>query len=107
MILMHKTQRKLLIILNKIDFNKMSLRDIGFLVGENHPQKIKYHLEKLIDKGLIIKTENGYEKEKDNYKIIKSLENEIKKLKDEIKLLKQRENDEELKNDYYYDLYSG
>ena len=38
----------------------MRLREIGNLIGENHPQKIKHHLSQLQKKGLIeIKKEKG------------------------------------------------
>jgi repressor LexA len=49
----HPIQEKLLKIVPKINLRKMSLRDIGSLVDETHPQKIKHHLNQLEKKGLV------------------------------------------------------
>ncbi|MFA6171022.1 MAG: S24 family peptidase [Patescibacteria group bacterium] len=49
----HPIQEKLLKIVPKINLKKMSLRDIGLLVEESHPQKISHHLSQLEKKGFI------------------------------------------------------
>lgn len=49
----HPIQNKLLGILPKINFKKMSLRDVALLVDETHPQKIRHHLTQLEKKGLV------------------------------------------------------
>jgi len=49
----HPTQEKLLKIAVKINLKKMSLRDIGLLVDEAHPQKIRHHLNQLEKKGFV------------------------------------------------------
>ncbi|MBN1262836.1 MAG: hypothetical protein JW991_00600 [Candidatus Pacebacteria bacterium] len=48
---MHKTQRQLLRIAKTRDLSKLSLREIGKMVGINHPQKVKHHLQQLQKKG--------------------------------------------------------
>lgn len=51
---MHPLQEKLLKISSKNDLGKISLREIGRLIGEkNQPQKIKHHLLQLEKKGLL------------------------------------------------------
>jgi len=49
----HPLQIKLLSLAEEDMLSGLSLRDIGKLIGEEHPQKVKYHLEQLQDKGLI------------------------------------------------------
>ncbi|MEO6728855.1 MAG: S24 family peptidase [Candidatus Dojkabacteria bacterium] len=44
---MHKTQRKILQISQTQDISKLSLRVLGKLIGEVHPQVVKYHLNAL------------------------------------------------------------
>lgn len=50
---MHQTQRKILDLAKSQDLGKLSLRQIGASIEVEHPQKVKYHLEKLIKKGLL------------------------------------------------------
>ncbi len=50
---MHTIQEKLLKIINDVNLNKMSLRQIARLIGEEHPQKITHHLSQLEKKKLI------------------------------------------------------
>jgi len=50
---MHKTQRKILQISKSQDISKMSLRNLGKLIGEDHPQVVKYHLNALEKSGEI------------------------------------------------------
>ncbi len=50
---MHPIQEKLLKILDQKNLNNMTLRDIGELIKEPLPQKVKHHLEQLEKKGFI------------------------------------------------------
>lgn len=51
---MHKIQEQLLKVSSKNDLGKLSLREIGKLVGcEDQPQKIKHHLFQLEKRGLL------------------------------------------------------
>lgn len=51
--IMHSIQEKLLKILNSQPLQGQTLRQIGELIGETSPQKIKHHLEQLQERGLI------------------------------------------------------
>lgn len=44
---MHPIQQQLLELSQRYDLKKMGLRQIGRLVGVDHPQKIKFHMERL------------------------------------------------------------
>lgn len=50
---MHAIQEKLLKLLNSKPLQGQTLRQIGDLIGETSPQKIKHHLEQLQERGLI------------------------------------------------------
>ncbi len=50
---MHIIQQKILRLAEKQNIDQMSLHEIGRLVGEEHPQKIKHHLGQLRKKGFI------------------------------------------------------
>ena len=50
---MHILQQKILKLVETYNLNQMSLRQIGKLIKENHPQKVKHHLAQLTEKGLI------------------------------------------------------
>lgn len=50
---MHEIQRKILDLAMSKNIGRMKLREIGYLVGEPHPQKIKHHLNQLEKRGLI------------------------------------------------------
>ena len=50
---MHIIQEKLLKELNRKNLSGMTLREIGFLVGEKSAQKIKHHLSQLSKRGFI------------------------------------------------------
>ncbi len=50
---MHALQEKLLSISDRINIGVMSLRAIGKLVGEDHPEKIRHHLRQLEKRGLV------------------------------------------------------
>lgn len=46
-------QERLLCLLNQVNVEGMSLREVGEFVGVNSPQKVKHHLTSLEKKGLI------------------------------------------------------
>jgi len=50
---MHTIQEKLLQSMGQQGFRGLTLRQIGELVGEQYPQKIKHHLDQLEKRGLI------------------------------------------------------
>ena len=50
---MHRVQEKILNLSKSQEIGNLKLREIGELVGESHPQKIKHHLNQLIKKGLL------------------------------------------------------
>lgn len=50
---MHYTQIKILDLANKTNIATLKLREIGEMVGEPHPQKIKHHLSQLLKKGFL------------------------------------------------------
>ena len=50
---MHSIQRKLLELVSDCNLGALSLREIGRRIGEQFPQKIKHHLIRLEQKGLI------------------------------------------------------
>lgn len=50
---MHSIQQKLLRLADTYNLGAMPLRDIGKIIGDQHPQLIKHHLEQLERKGFI------------------------------------------------------
>jgi len=50
---MHILQEKILKLVSEKNIGTMTLREIGALVGEQYPQKIKHHITQLERKGLI------------------------------------------------------
>lgn len=48
---MHEIQKKLIKLSQKKDISNMTLRQIGRLIGEEHPQKVKHHLNQLEKRG--------------------------------------------------------
>ena len=56
---MHPIQDKLLNVAAERNLGRLSYREIGRLIGEDHPQKIKYHLALLERRGLIQLTADG------------------------------------------------
>lgn len=50
---MHIIQQKLLDLAEKKNIGRMTLREIGALIGETSPQKVKHHLAQLEKKGFI------------------------------------------------------
>lgn len=51
---MHVLQQKLLKLISERNIAGLKLREIGGLISEKHPQKVKHHLNQLKEKGLII-----------------------------------------------------
>jgi len=49
----HKIQRSILDLASKKDLGRMTLREIGECIGEEHPQKVKHHLGQLKLKGFL------------------------------------------------------
>lgn len=57
---MHIIQQKLLNLAKERNLAELTLRKIGELIGEaGSPQKIKHHLDKLMEKGLLLPSANG------------------------------------------------
>ena len=50
---MHSIQEKLLQVAENKNLGQMTLREIGALVGESSPQKVKHHMTQLQKKGLL------------------------------------------------------
>ncbi len=50
---MHEIQRKILELASAENISQMGLREIGRKIGVDHPQKVKFHLEKLQTKGFL------------------------------------------------------
>lgn len=50
---MNEIQKNILDLSKKYDLNQLGFRQIGRLIGEPHPQKIKYHVEQLKKAGLL------------------------------------------------------
>ena len=44
---MHPIQKKLIELNQKYDLSSLGLREIGRMIGESHPQKIKHHMQQL------------------------------------------------------------
>jgi repressor LexA len=56
---MHTIQEKILNLVESKNLSGLTLREIGDLIGEKFPQKIKHHLDQLEKKGfLVIDTKN-------------------------------------------------
>lgn len=50
---MHRLQRELLGLAESGSLDDRSLREMGELIGEEHPQKVKYHLDQLVKRHLV------------------------------------------------------
>jgi repressor LexA len=50
---MHTIQEQILKLMSTENIGRMTLREIGELIGEKYPQKIKHHLDQLQKKGLV------------------------------------------------------
>lgn len=51
----HHAQTKLALQAKTVDYSTMTLREIGSLVGVDHPQKTKHHLTQLVKRGVLDK----------------------------------------------------
>lgn len=56
---MHNIQEKLLKLVDEKNIGNLTLRQIGELIGENLPQKVKHHLSQLERKGFILIDKNN------------------------------------------------
>lgn len=56
---MHPIQKKLLKLVDEYNLGRLSYREIGKLIGESHPQKVKHHLEQLEQRQLIKSNNEG------------------------------------------------
>src|SRR5438034_447185 len=56
---MHPIQERLLGLAAVHNLGRLSYREIGKLIGETHPQKVKYHLEQLERSGLVRSNAEG------------------------------------------------
>ncbi len=56
---MHELQTKLLALIRARPSTPVNLRQLGLLLGGAHPQNIKYHLQRLVQKGLIHWRDDG------------------------------------------------
>ncbi len=56
---MHKSQKKILEIIKDEDISSYGLRKLGEKIGVDHPQKVKWHLSKLIKDGYLYRNSNG------------------------------------------------
>jgi repressor LexA len=50
---MHDIQEKLLALIDRKNLGKFTLREIGAMLGESSPQKVKHHLQQLEKRGFI------------------------------------------------------
>ncbi len=50
---MHIIQQKLLDLSKQVNLGSMTLREIGKLIGVDHPQKVKHHMKQLEKKGFL------------------------------------------------------
>ena len=68
---MHKIQIKILDLANRTNIGSLTLRELGRKIGEEHPQKVKHHLNQLLKKGFL--------KEDKNKKIVTKIDDENSK----------------------------
>lgn len=57
---MHILQKKILDLSRTVDLGKMTLREVGQLVGELHPQNVKHHIEQLKKRGFLKSSRDGH-----------------------------------------------
>ena len=70
---MHKTQEKLLKLIETKNLGELTLREIGALIGEEkYPQKVKHHLAQLEKKGFIKIDQRNHKIEKNTVGKIKN-----------------------------------
>lgn len=58
---MHFLQQKILELSRQTNIRKLSYREIGQRIGEDHAQKVKHHLEQLKKKGFLKISKGGHE----------------------------------------------
>lgn len=56
---MHTIQKRILELAKQQDLSQLGLRKIGAAIHVSHPQQVKYHLQKLIDAGRLVRTPFG------------------------------------------------
>lgn len=56
---MHKLQKRILDLAAKEDISALGYRKLGEKIGVDHPQQVKYHLQKLIASGRLLRTPFG------------------------------------------------
>lgn len=56
---MHKIQKDILKLAGKEDISALGYRRLGEKIGVGHPQQVKYHLQKLINSGHLVRTPFG------------------------------------------------
>lgn len=56
---MHTIQKRILKLARSEDISKLGYRKLGEKIGVDHPQQVKYHLQKLVDTGRLIRTPFG------------------------------------------------
>lgn len=55
----HKIQKKILKLAKRQDIGQLGYRKLGDHIDVDHPQKVKHHLQKLINDGFLYRTING------------------------------------------------
>ena len=56
---MHTIQQRILKLARQEDISQLGYRKLGEKVNVDHPQQVKYHLQKLIDAGRLVRTPFG------------------------------------------------
>ncbi|HEX9595006.1 MAG TPA: S24 family peptidase [Candidatus Saccharimonadales bacterium] len=56
---MHKIQKRIISLAGKEDISALGYRKLGDKIGVDHPQQVKYHLQKLISSGQLVRTPFG------------------------------------------------
>ncbi|MDX1765916.1 MAG: S24 family peptidase [Candidatus Saccharimonadales bacterium] len=56
---MHNLQKRLLKLAKREDLGQLGYRKLGEKIGVEHPQKVKHHLQKLINDGFLYRTVDG------------------------------------------------
>lgn len=56
---MHTVQQRILDLASTTNLGTLKLREIGEIVGELHPQKIKHHLNQLLKRGFLKQNSDG------------------------------------------------
>lgn len=56
---MHTIQKRILKLARKENISQLGYRKLGEKIGVEHPQQVKYHLQKLVDAGRLVRTPFG------------------------------------------------